>query len=158
MSDDAPLEPVAPEPATPAADAAPTEPVPTDAAPTQPVPTATPPGPPPWTPPTAPSAEPAPEQPGGSSTVAVPKWLVLAVAAIFFAGLGFAIGYAVAPDDDNNDAAPLRPDSGFVIPSPFDNDGGSGNQPDIPSSRMSNIAAAPTSMRKPMMCRISRVG
>lgn len=118
MTDDAPLEPVAPEPVT--------EPAP--AAATEPVPTATPSGPPPWEPP--PAAAGAPREPR-SSTVAVPKWLLLVVGAIVIAGLGFAVGYAAAPDDD--DDAALRPSSGFVVPNPFDDDGGRGNSPTIPS-------------------------
>ena len=116
--DDAPLEPVAPEPVT----------EPTDAAATEPVPTATPSGPPPWGEPPAASA-PAPG--AGSSTVAVPKWLLLVVGALVVALVGFAVGYAVAPDDDDDDA--LRPDSGFVVPNPFDNDGRSPDSPTIPS-------------------------
>ena len=114
---DAPLEPVAPEPVT----------EPTEAAVTEPVPAATPPGPPPWESP--PAAASAPRGPG-SSTIAVPKWLLLVVGALVIALVGFAVGYAVAPDDDNDAAAP---NSEFVVPNPFDNDGGSGNQPTIPS-------------------------
>jgi membrane-associated protease RseP (regulator of RpoE activity) len=121
MTEDAPLEPVAPEPAT--------EPI--GAAVTEPVPTATPPGPPPWgTPPAAGE--------GGSnrgSTVAVPKWLLLVVAAIVCAGLGFAVGYAVAPDGDSHEARGPRPDSGFVAPGPFDNNGGGGSSPTVPLPR-----------------------
>jgi membrane-associated protease RseP (regulator of RpoE activity) len=115
MTEDAPLEPVTPEPPT----------VPTEAATTEPVPAATS-GPPPWG---APPAADAPKPPS-SSTVAVPKWLLLVVAAIVFAGLGFGVGYAVA-DHDGNDGGG-RESSGFV-PSPFDNGGGSGGQPTIPS-------------------------
>lgn len=119
MTEDAPLEPVAPEPVT----------EPTDAAATEPVPTTPAEGPPPWGAPPAGTDT----RPPSSSTVAVPKWLLFVVAAIVFAGLGFAIGYAVAPGDGGNDSAAPGPNSGFVVPSPFDNDGGSGNQPTIPT-------------------------
>jgi membrane-associated protease RseP (regulator of RpoE activity) len=109
---------------------------PPDSAVTQPVPTATPTtaasGPPPWGPPPPASAgtEAAP-QGSGSSTVAVPKWLLLVVGALVIAGLGFAVGYAVAPDGDDADA--LRPNSGFVVPNPFDPDGRSPNSPNSPT-------------------------
>jgi membrane-associated protease RseP (regulator of RpoE activity) len=119
--DDAPLEPVAPEPVT----------EPADAAVTEPVPTATASGPPPWNPPPASAGTEVAPQGSGSSTVAVPKWLLLVVGALVIAGLGFAVGYAVAPDGDDADA--LRPNSGFVVPNPFDPDGGSPSSPTIPS-------------------------
>ncbi len=118
MTEDAPLEPVAPEPGAEPIEAA-----------TEPVPTATPPGPPPWgTPPAAGEGG----GPNRSSTVAVPKWLILVVAAIVFAGLGFALGYAVAPDGESHEARGPRPNSGFVAPGPFDDNGGQGGSPTVP--------------------------
>ena len=136
MSDDAPLEPINPEaqpptePATtPTAAAAPTEPVPvtgTDATP------------PTWpASPTQPTQQPqaAPAQPAppsSSSTIAVPKWLALVLGALVIALIGFGIGYAVAPGDDDGGQAAIRPGSEFVPP--FNNNGGgSGDLPTIPS-------------------------
>jgi len=128
--EDAPLEPVAPEPVA----------EPADAAVTEPVPTATPSGPPPWGAPPAAATDATPPSGSGSSTIAVPKWLLLVVGALVIAGLGFAIGYAVAPDDDDDSAD--GPGSSFVIPGPFDNDGRSPNSPTIPSPDSSEQGGA----------------
>lgn len=121
MSDDAPLEPVTPEPVT-----QPGEAVVPDAPPTETVPASTPPGPPPWT---APPGGGDISGPARSSTVAVPKWLLLVVAAIVFAAVGFGVGYAVAPGDDDSVSAPT------TAPNPFNgngNNGENGNLPTIP--------------------------
>lgn len=119
MTEDAPLHPITPEPVT----------EPTVEVPTEPAPAATQPGVQPW--PTPPVVQDAPRPPG-SSTVAVPKWLLLVVGALVIAAIGFGVGYAVAPGDDGGTASPRRPGSGFV-PGPFENGGGANRQPTIPS-------------------------
>src|SRR4051812_6738080 len=137
MSDDAPLEPISPEPATPGegAPSAPGEtttqtqvppvaatpttpaPVPPAAgAPTQPVAGTTPPGPPPWGQPPSDSGTPGSPR---SSTVAVPKWLLVAVGALVIALIGFGVGYAVAPGGGIDSSASTR-----VVPNPFGGNGG----------------------------------
>ena len=162
MSDDAPLEPITPEPepaaateptaesvTTPTTAAAPTEPVPvTDAAAGGAAQA--------WPTPPAPSAPP----PSGSSTIAVPKWLVLVLGALLFAVIGFGIGYAVAPGDDHHDQADGRSRSEFVPP--FNNGGGSGNLPTLPTpspqtGRSAFLGVATTGSTDPEGARIERV-
>ncbi len=164
MSDDAPLEPISPEPepvaasepaTTPTAAAVPTEPVPVTANATGSE----------GVPPTWPAPAPAAPPPSGSSTIAVPKWLVLVLGALLFAVLGFGIGYAVAPGDDHNDRAALRPRSGFVPP--FNNNGGgsgSDNLPTLPSpspspqtGRSAFLGVATTTSTDPEGARVARV-
>jgi hypothetical protein len=139
MSDDAPLEPVPPEPEAPTTEiptGTPAATPPTAEAPTQPAaavpaePGTTPPGPPPWTPP---GGSDAPHGPNGgrSSTVAVPKWVLAVVGGLLIALVGFGIGYAVAPGDDDDSA------QSSVVPSPFERNGnngdnGSGDLPTVP--------------------------
>jgi len=104
MSEDGPLEPVTPgsEP--------PTQPQ-AAAEPTQPVPTADP---------AAPGSSPAPAWPtpppgavpARSSTVAVPKWLILVLGGLAVGLLGFAIGWIGAPGDDSRTVV-VRP-GGFA--------------------------------------------
>jgi membrane-associated protease RseP (regulator of RpoE activity) len=92
MTEEGPLEPVAPEPETPTephAAAEPTQPVPaTDPA------TAAAPAPPTWPGAATPQA---PAPPVRSSTVAVPKWLILVLGALAVGLLGFAVGWIAAP-------------------------------------------------------------
>jgi membrane-associated protease RseP (regulator of RpoE activity) len=146
MSDDAPLEPITPEPAAPGVDApsaptetgtqtqtevppaasTPTAPPPTPPgtpaaeAPTQPVAGTMPPGPPPWGQPPGGSDTPGAPR---SSTVAVPKWLLVAVGALVIALIGFGVGYAVAPGGGSDSSASTR-----VVPNPF---GGNGLGPNL---------------------------
>ena len=125
MSEDGPLEPVAPgsEP--------PTQPQ-AAAEPTQPVPTADPAAPAPAWPTPPPAAVPA-----RSSTVAVPKWLILVLGGLAVGLLGFAIGWIAAPGDDSRTVV-VRP-GGFapgngndLFPNPG-NGGSGGNLPTVPS-------------------------
>jgi membrane-associated protease RseP (regulator of RpoE activity) len=125
MSDDTPLEPISPEPPAPSG---PTEAAtqtqappragttPAAEAPTQPVAGTTPPGPPPWGQPPSDSGTPGNPR---SSTVAVPKWLLMAVGALVIALIGFGVGYAVAPGGGNDSSASTR-----VVPNPFGGNGG----------------------------------
>ena len=129
MSEDGPLEPVTPgsEPPTqPQAAAEPTQPVPTAdlAAPgSSPAPA--------W--PTPPPAA----VPARSSTVAVPKWLILVLRGLAVGLLGFAIGWIAAPGDDSRTVV-VRP-GGFApgngdgfLPNPG-NGGRGGNGGDLPT-------------------------
>ncbi len=134
MSEDAPLEPVAPEPVT-----MPTEPVATESVPTEPVATTTPPppGPPPWSSPAAASDG----RPPRGSSVAVPKWLLLVVGALVIAGLGFVVGWVAAPGGGHDERRAAGPNSGF-LPSPFAN-GGNGPNGGGSGNRQTNPAPAP---------------
>jgi membrane-associated protease RseP (regulator of RpoE activity) len=114
MADETPLEPIEPEPMT-------AETAPVDPAPTEPVATTT----------TAPGQAawptPAPPAKASSSTVAVPKWLLLVAGAVVIALIGFGIGYAVAPDDGGGrDVRAFGPGQRFT-PGPFQNNGGQSN-------------------------------
>lgn len=116
MSEDAPLEPVAPEPVT----------VPTEPVPTEPVSTTTGTGPPPWPSPTVTAEAP---QPPRRSSVSIPTWLLFVVGAVVIAALGFAVGWIAAPGSEQRET--LAPSRGSAL-GPFGNGGGSGNQPSIP--------------------------
>jgi membrane-associated protease RseP (regulator of RpoE activity) len=142
MTEDAPLEPVAPEPELP------TQPEP-QADPTQPVPaatTASTAGQPTWPSP----ADAPPPPPKRPSTVAVPIWLVFVVGALLFGLIGFGIGWIAAPGDDHSTTIvrpgglPNPPNGGFRIPgngssngngngSSNGNGSGGNDQPTIPT-------------------------
>ncbi|HEY3723493.1 MAG TPA: PDZ domain-containing protein [Acidimicrobiia bacterium] len=130
MSEEGPLEPVAPESEPPTQPQA-------AADPTQPVPTASDPAPAPaW--PTPPAAA----VPGRSSTVAVPKWLILVLGGLAVGLLGFAIGWIAAPGGDSSTVV-VRPGGGFApgdgngfFPNPGNGgngNGSGGNSPTVPS-------------------------
>ncbi len=140
MTEEGPLEPVAPEPESPTepqAGAEPTQPVPA----TVPAPAAAPAPPPGW---------PAPARPARSSTVAVPKWLILVLGALAVGLLGFAIGYIAAPGGDSHSVV-VRPggelvpgDGGGFFGNPGNGDGGNGQTvPSVP--RMPRASAARSS-------------
>ncbi len=164
MTEDAPLEPVAPEPAPPAGSTDPTEPVPTAAA-------AAAAGTAPW--PTSPPVAPAPPSPPRSNTVAVPKWLVFVVGAVVFALLGFAIGWVAAPGGDsttvrfpnrgffNGPNAPDNGSNGFFGPGGgAANGGGARRQPTTPSAPQQSgafLGVATDASTKPAGARILRV-
>jgi membrane-associated protease RseP (regulator of RpoE activity) len=128
MTEDAPLEPVAPEP----------EPQPPQADPTQPVPEATSAGTPPWPSPAAAPGAPVPPRRG---TVAVPIWLLFVVGALLFGLIGFGIGWAAAPGDGDTTTIvrpgrgfPEGPNGSFQMPGNGSNNGnGNGGQPTVPS-------------------------
>jgi membrane-associated protease RseP (regulator of RpoE activity) len=166
MTEDAPLEPVAPEP----------EPQPEPQAdPTQPVPaatTATTAGQPGW-----PSPADAPPS-KRSSTVAVPIWLVLVVGALLFGLIGFGIGWIAAPGDDHGTTIvrpggfPNAPNGGFQIPrngngnangNGSSNGGGSSNgnndQPTIPTpaTRGAFLGVATEASTDPTGAKVLRV-
>jgi membrane-associated protease RseP (regulator of RpoE activity) len=157
MTEDGPLEPTAPEPAT----------APTDAVPTEPVPAAPGPGVPPWPDPAV-SRDPA--RPRGGSTVAVPKWLLLVAGALVIAAIGFGIGYAAAPGGDGGDTRAIDPGAGFVPTFPGNGNGnqgngngsggGSGALPTVPSpgrSRAGFLGVAVSRSTDPVGVRIARV-
>ncbi len=139
MTEDAPLEPVAPEPEPQPEPPAAT----TDT--TQSVPAATATGTPPWP---SPAAVPPPPRRG---TVAVPIWLLMVVGALVFGLIGFGIGWIAAPGDDHGTTMrpgrgfPIGPGGAFGIPGNGSNDGngngsnngggnrGNNDQPTIPS-------------------------
>ena len=129
MSEEGPLEPVASEPEPP------TQPEAAASEPTQPVPTAEP---------AAPGATPAPAwptpPPGGpsarSSTVAVPKWLLLVLGGLAVGLLGFAIGWIAAPGGDRSTIV-VRPGGDFAPGNGFFGNPGNGrdggNGGDLPT-------------------------
>ncbi len=161
MTEDAPLEPVAPEPAPPAGSTDPTEPVPTAAAAAGAAP-----GTAPW--PTSPPVAPAPPSPPRSNTVAVPKWLVFVVGAVVFALLGFAIGWVAAPGGDSTTVrfpnrgffnGPNNGSNGFLGPGGGAGNGG-GAQPTTPSAPQPSgafLGVATEASTDPTGARILRV-
>jgi membrane-associated protease RseP (regulator of RpoE activity) len=184
MSDDAPLEPISPEPAVPGggAPSAPAEtatqtqepPVaatpttPAAEAPTQPVAGTTPPGPPPWGQPPSGSGTPGAPK---SNTVAVPKWALAVVGALVVALIGFGIGYAVAPGGDGGSSAtrvvPNNPFGGNGSLNPGGNgdlnpngNGNGGGLPTIPGPgnlRGGFLGVVSTSSTDPKGARVTQV-
>lgn len=137
MSEDEPLEPITSE---------------TTSMPTEPVPNVPPVANPRW--PGAPGAPPGGPANGGGSTVAVPKWILFVagglVVTVFAFAIGFAVGWAVAPgDDDNNRQGTFRVPRQLVpgqngLGNGNGNDNGDGNGSDNNGNGGSDAPTVPT--------------